>query len=877
MTLLNQQRYASAWVGLGIMLMLGLSLFFSTFDRFDRWIYDELTQHSQFAKTKSPKVLLVELDAGFEGLPIAQWFRMLDAIQKLQPASIGINTLPWNWSEQDLQQASKQYSVFISSTLTSLYKPEQQIVYSIMPPLDGISYRQQLLQKKIAGKAYIGLEAAMSNTVFTDDTSEYFINFIGGAGRIPVINYQRILAGGLVSELVKDKAILIGIRLPLMQDMLTPLGMMNISKFQAHALDTLLNKQEIKFINPLVLMIVISLLVCFMLVIVLRIPDHYQLIAIFSVALFSLILSAGSYIFFQFWLLPGYLIITEMTVLIALLFLRNRHNKQTLQTMAFNSAAKIEKRWLSESFYSSDIHWNHIANMVTQTLSLQRTIFLERVENDHRVREIKALNCSLDDISEMRRDYQRTPYTTAIEYGGALKLERKYLEIQEDDEVQYIVPLNYAGNIQGFWAFTIKPSEDFDENKLIDAVEQFAIQISELLYHRSEWEKNQKEQRSMVIQLLEMKFEESNYESIQHSISFLTHRLSIMESLMDGLESSAILYDLFGRVVHVNKTMTHMLTDINLIPYSMTAVDLIVSLSGVSMAEARNYLSYLILEQGSINIPVKHHGVKTGYMMMVSALKGDTEQEDNEADAQPFELIGILCEIIDMTRISEIYSQKEKVVQHMSGWLRNDLSSITMACDLVQDYRIDSKKRQDLIQLIKYKVDDLGKNFEQVNNIVQQDLISKISSKYPVDFTSALETSVVEVRNKSKKSVEIESVLPFCSPLVMAAPKELRQVFSAVLNVLIADALEDSYIKLTISCNKQDVEFEFKNQGFGIPDEQLQQYLTGQENLESEVFQNLRKAHHQVKSWGGGFNADSMIGEGICFRFSLNAFQLNNE
>ena len=876
MTQFNQQRYASIWVGIGIVLLLGFAIFLGAFDRFDRWLYDEITQHSKFIHTKPPKVLLIEVDAGFDGLPVEQWFTLLDEIKRFQPASIGINILPWNWSSKNIRQSFEKYSVFLASTDTQLYDVKKQIIYSFRPPLDGISYRQQSLQKQISGRSYIGLETAMSGIKVNEEHEHYFVNFIGGAGRLPVINYQRVLEGGLISELVKDKAVLIAIRLPLSLDMLSPLGMMSFSTYQAYALDTLLNNQNIHIISANILMLIIISLVFLMLVIILRISDRYQLMSVFSFALLSLLFSSISYLAFEVWLLPGYLLLTELSVLLALFFLRNKHNKKILQTMAFSSAAKIENRWLSESFYSSDIHWNHIANMVTQTLSLERTIFLERVENDHRVREIKSLNCSVDDISEMRRDYQRRPYTTAIEYGGALKLDRKYLDIQEDDEIQYIVPLNYAGNIQGFWAFTIKSNDELDETKLVDAVEQFAIQISELLYHRAEWEKNQKEQRSMVIQLLEMKFEESNYESIQHSINFLTHRLSIMESLMDGLESSAILYDLFGRVVYINKTMTHMLTEISLVPYSMTAVDLIVSLSGVSMTEARNYLSYLILEQGSINIPVKHQGVKTGYMMMVSALKNNTEYE-SDSDIQPFELIGILCEIIDMTRISEIYSQKEKVVQHMSGWLRNDLSSITMACDLVQDDRVTNEKREKLIHLIKQKVDDLGKNFEQVNDIVQQDLISKISSKYPVDYTSALETSVLEIKHQCKKTVEIKSVVPFCSPLVMAAPKELRRVFSAVLNVLMVDALEDSYIQLHISCNKKTVEFEFKNQGFGIPNEQLQLYIEGQDNLESESFQLLRQARHQVIAWDGEFEATSMIGEGMSFSFSLKAFQLKNE
>jgi hypothetical protein len=863
---------------MSIVIVIGLSVFFKVFDRFDRWVYDEAILSTQFITSQPPQVLLVEVEAGYDGLSVNDWFNLLEQIQQFKPAAIGINLLPWNWSEKDLIKVSKTFSPVIGSPHPDSYSRYQNVVYSAVPPLDGKVYRQQSQQQFINGKNYPVLESEVARIVTQtklSNSENYYINFIGGQNRLPVVSSHRVLDGGLIEALVKDKVVLIGVEVPLMMELPSPLGMMSYASYQAYALDTLLNQNSIKIAGIWQVLTLVVLMVLVILLAVIKIPERYQLIFISTFIFVTLLSSYISLLWFQYWLMPGYLLIAEFFILLSLLFLRNRQNQLALQGMALSSAARIETHWLSENFYSSDVHWNHIANMVTQTLSLERTIFLEKVENDHRVREIKALNCSLDDISEMRRDYQRTPYTTAIEYAGALKLDHKYFEASgADDEVQYLVPLSFAGNIQGFWAFTIKQNIELDEEKLIDAIEQFAMQISELLYHRAEWEKNQQEQQNFIVKMLQMKFEESSYDSINHSINFLTHRLSIMETLMDGLESLAILYDLFGRVVHVNKSMTRMLTDINLIPYSMTAVDLIVSLTGCSMTEARNYLSYLILEQGSINIPVKKEGVKTGYMMMIRALKSDEDHEDASGEIKPFEMIGILCELVDMSQIRELYSQKEKIVEYMNSWLRNDLSSISMACDLVQDARITDDKRETLMQLIKQKVTDLGHNFEQVNTIVQQDLISKVTSQYPVDYIESLKTVINECQSKQKKSIDIHPVIPFCSPLVMAAPKELRQVFNAILVVLISDALEESKIQVIINYDKNQMRFEFKNEGFGIPQEQLTAYLESDDTLDSSEFQDLKMAYQQITNWDGAFTAVSKIGEGMDFNFTLKAFQL---
>jgi CHASE2 domain-containing protein len=874
---LSQQRYTSLWIGMSIVLLIALSIYFEFFNRFDRWLYDEAIQVSHSYTVKAPQVLLVEVKAEYKGLSVDNWFKLLQQIQQYKPAAIAINLLPWNWADKDIKRATENFNLTIGSLQPDENLMVKDIVYSAKPPLDGNTYRKHHHQGLFKEKYYPDVLSEVAGKVTQLSTSfdeDYFVNFIGGPGRIPVVSSQRVLDAGLVESLVRDKVVLIGVKTPMMMELLSPLGMLPYEHYEAYALDTLLNNNSIQIADLWIVLLLVLLLVLIMLLAILKIPDRFQLIAIIGFIFVTLAISYFSLVLFNYWLMPGYLFITEFSILIALLFLRNQQNQQALQSMALNSAARIESHWLSESFYTSEAHWNHIANMVTQTLSLERTIFLERVENDHRVREIKALNCSLNDVGEMRRDYQRTPYTTAIEHGGALKLNRPYLEATADDEVQFLMPLSFAGNIQGFWAFTIKHNAHLEEEKLIDAVEQFAVQIAELLYHWSEWGKSQQSKRSLAVKLLQMKFEENSYDSINHSINFLTHRLSVMESVMDGLETLAILYDLFGRVVHVNKSMTNMLTDIKLLPYSMTTVDLIVNLSGCSMTEARNYLSYLILEKASINLPVKNDGVKTGYMMVISALKNDTDIEDAEGEVAPFEMIGILCELIDMSQIRELYSQKEKIIKYMSGWLRNDLSSISMACDLAQDKRLSTDKHNQLMGLIKGKVNELAGHFKQVNFIVQQDLVSKVSSQYPVDYTESLQLAITECLNLHNKSVIINPVIPFFSPLVMAAPKELRQIFFAIINILITDALEESEITINISSDNKQVSFEFINKGFGIPQEQFQSYMQKSENLASNEFQNLRHAAKQLDSWGEELDAISEIGEGMRFHFSLKAFLL---
>ena len=877
---LTRQRYASLWTGLFIVLLLGLSLYFEVFNRFDRWIYDAMTVNSSADYMPTPKVLLVELEADYGSMSVADWFELLAQINQHKPIAIAINIRPWNWTDEDVNRALQQYPLLIGVSQAQPNQWQNKIALSATPPLDGLSHRQQYYQLKVHDKYWPVLESAVAAQVLHWETipdGKYFINFTGGLGRLPLVTSQRVQEAGLVDALVKNRAVLIGIKTPLMMDISSPLGRIPYASYQAYALDTLLNQNRVQLSSFWQTCLLLFLLVFILLLWIPRIADKYQLMLVAGVFIATLVVSYIGLLLAHYWILPGYLLLAEFSVQLALLFIRNHQNQQALQSMALNSASRIESHWLSESFYSSEAHWNYVANMVAQTLSLERTIFLERVPNDHRIREVKALNCSLDDIDEMRRDYQRTPYTSAIEQGGALRLTRTYLQVGDENEVQYLVPLAFAGNILGFWAFSILPANDIDEKRLIEAVEQFAVQISELLYHRAEWEKSQQAQHKLMSRLLAMNFEEGAYDSIQHSMNFMSHRISVMESLMDGLKTSAILYDLFGRVIHVNNSMTQMLSEINLQPYSMTAVDLIVALSDCNMQQAREYLSYLILEQGGINLPVKHQGLKTGFMMMISALKSNEDYEEMTDEVRPFEMTGILCELIDMSQIREIYSQKEKIVKHMTGWLRNDLSSISMACELAEDSRLSTEKHKELMQLIKTKVSVLGKNFEKVNSIVQEDLVSNVNTRYPVDYTESLDLVIKDIEGRREKSVKVEKIIPFSSPLVLASPKELHQVFMELFRVLYMDALEDSCIKLSVAYDLDKLEFIMENQGFGIPQEQLQGYLETSDSLENEEYQGMRAAAHQIINWGGEFSASSVIGEGMRFKFSLQIFNLQRE
>lgn len=156
-------------------------------------------------------------------------------------------------------------------------------------------------------------------------------------------------------------------------------------------------------------------------------------------------------------------------------------------------------RYLPRHFLEHPEPWDGIIQLVNQQLNLDKSIFLTRLEGDHRVSEVRALNCQLSDIVEMRRDYERVPYSDAIKASGTIKITRVFFKDLAENEQQYIAPLMYAGDIRGFWALTVIPQKHFDEQAFIKNVNLFAHQIGELLFHYKVFTTERKNQKGMLL------------------------------------------------------------------------------------------------------------------------------------------------------------------------------------------------------------------------------------------------------------------------------------------------------------------------------------------------------------------------------------------
>jgi len=859
------------------------------------WLYDRYSQIAFELDEHEPQVLLVHARLESVSERSEYWLDLLKRIEALEPAQVGFLFVPYLADESFFKQAAAFGNVHLAIGRGTAVDDENTYRWQSVPaeleaagltPASrvlaasqrGIS-RQYATSSAAEGVSYKSLAVAMASAdekfeISTEDS--FYINFIKKHQRIPIVSTERVIEQGLIAELVKDKHVIIGVvddlyetglTTPLQQNGRTSFSML---EFHGHALDTLLSGQEIDWLDnsfTLIILVVISLTAMVV----------YQWLNIRQASWLSLVILLLYFVsgWLSMSLFKLNLPVVEMMLAQLLMFLLifrfiAETEDAALRRMLLSRTNQLHDKSLPASFYSTDEHWAQVITLVNQVLELNRTIFLERIENDHRVREIAALHCSIDDIDEQRRDYQRTPYSTAIEIKAPLKLQRSYLRVADESESEYLVPLIFAGEVLGFWALGVSPEKVAMNEGFVSTVKLFSGEIAEMLYHRQQWRSRQLIEQSHWRRYMQLEAGEVVYKSLNQSLSLFDRYLNSLENVFDGLNSAAILYDLFGRVVQVNQCMEGYLQQAQLPVYDMTALDLMQSVSGIGQSKCRHFLQIVILQQESISLPATLPGlIDRSYVLNVKALQDKQQQ----SQAQPFQLTGILFELLDVTHMKNMYGLKENLVERLNYQLRNDLAAIMLASELLSNQKISHAKGVDVLKTIRRKVDNAVAVIDEVQQ--QHDLEVNISGFecYPINVLEAVNNVLAESASTAhQRGVRLEKSIPAVMKLGFADSGQLSTLLAQMLKHLLADAEENSVIRVSLLEGEKEIILNMSSQGFGLPNQLIQDYLFGDAELTSEEFKQLRHAVQSAARWNAKIGVNSEVGRGINFQLILRGF-----
>ncbi|OHU89307.1 hypothetical protein [Pseudoalteromonas amylolytica] len=490
------------------------------------------------------------------------------------------------------------------------------------------------------------------------------INFSLPVSTLPKFSAQRLLTDDIFLAQIKNKIVFItqrtpnytpSLRAPGLQDEKNPVL---LYAYLAHNLEQNLLITPLNTLASALVQLAAALV---LILIYQRYGATFNITIALVLNMLVLIVGYIAIYYLQALLPVGQLLLVIWTALAWAFFHSKSKEEQSLKKLLSDSEQRMFGRYLPKSIFEQATPWDAVITLTNQLLSLHKGIFLTRVEHDHRLREIHAINCQIDDIKELRRDYERPPYSDAIKALGVIKISSPFFANLNENESQYIVPLMYAGDIRGFWAMTILNSDGFNEQAFMRNVNRFASQVGELLYHHHTHSNLIRDNSHTLIRTLTLDVYEPLSKKVHTSIAGMEQKLLTLEHLFNRLSTASVMFNLFGQVMQVNKAFEQLAAQQKLLIFDLTALDLLMMVGNLPIDVARGKLRYLTLNKGQFSLSVSLG--EQHYIMVVCSLDKLTELTQS---ASPFSISGVLFEFINVSALFDKLDSPDKMIERLA-------------------------------------------------------------------------------------------------------------------------------------------------------------------------------------------------------------------
>lgn len=840
----------------------------------------------------SDDILLVE--AAPEQAAVTDWTSVVAQLRSLGAVRIVFTFLPADSAQRILAEAAGRDDVLLGlPAWTSRQEPDRWRVaepppgvdasglgLSLVLPADRGIHRRHAFAVTVDGTRRPTLERLVGRWTlgpdWVPDSETYLINFRGGLAGLPKVDLDRVVHGQIVAGLVSNRTVLIGMTAPTGNARLNApfdFGRSWITELEYHgfATRTLLGGDLLREAGPTLTMALLTGLLVFIIVLGLLAGARYVLWIIIA-TIVAVPVAAAILYFYADIAIPVSELWAALLVFLAIAAYRHWTRKgRVLERLVRGLSLRVRERLQPISAADHVGPWAQVATMASQLLDLNRSVFLETVPGEPRVREVVAAGCDLSDIAERRRDYRRAPFSEAVTANEPTATKRPLLTIRRPDEDQFLAPLSYGGELLGFWSFSVDRRQWIDSPGFMALAKAFIDQASDYLAdlrQRTILLGGEQSRRRYLANPMERSSAGSERE-LEPLLELQHRRMVLLEEILGGVTTATIVYDAFGRVLQVNQRMVQLLKTAQLSTTDTSPLDLIARLTDAAPDRVRHYLRHVVLERGAISVPTRPSGDGKRFLLYISSI--DHIPQQGRESVEPMSMFrAILCELIDITAFERLFAMRELLSEQMSHRLRNSLAAMFAAADLLGDGRLSQEQRKASLDSLKRALQTSKEAFDAFEGFLDLPVVSDIAERYPVDAKTTLAESIAATQPEADRlRVKIEAEVPEFVGLVIAATQELATLMRTILLLLTQDAREGGSVRIAMSELGSDVSVEFANDGFGIPDGRLQEYLHGDEEPQSSAFRMIRMGFNDAERWGGRFEVFSPPGQGYRFKLTL--------
>jgi NtrC-family two-component system sensor histidine kinase KinB len=238
---------------------------------------------------------------------------------------------------------------------------------------------------------------------------------------------------------------------------------------------------------------------------------------------------------------------------------------------------------------------------------------------------------------------------------------------------------------------------------------------------------------------------------------------------------------------------------------------------------------------------------------------------------------GVALILKDVTQVHEQQEMKRGVVSTVSHQLKTPLTSLRMSIHLLLEERIGSLNEKQ-IELLMVARDDSERLVGILNDLLDISRIESGKSRLALEpatpralVRDAVEPFLVDAKDKG---VTVVNDVSEDLPEVMADAEKIRHVFINLLSNALRFTDPGGSVTIRAEQEQDQMMFLVEDTGKGISEEELkhlfeQFYRAPGQDQKSGVGLGLAIAKEIIRAHGGNVGAESVVGKGSTFHFTL--------
>lgn len=863
----------------------------------DGAFYDRVVSSTSGLREPKPKVLLLRI-AREDTWSEAEANKTLDILESLGAKTVVLDSSPHGASREFFQRVTTLRNVVIGRPLRPAPDNPDSLRLESWPAqageldapwgvvflpagIRGI-HRGQQSSVQVGTNTFPTVEnraAALTEPSSTSSSSAdvFLVNFVGGPGKIPNIPLSKVLAGELISEMVKGKVVLVGAsdESPgLATAVSSGAEPMSFLEFQGNALQTLLDARPIRPLHWLPMLLLLIALSVVSSLLYQRVDSLAGARLLIGMLLVCALLGVAGLVLFNLWIPLGSLVLAQAGQFALTLAFKTRTTNAALNEMRLHALRQLKERLGPPDFLGSVEYWELLASMINQTVKAQRMVFLERIPGTQELREAKAIHCTFDDVQERERSLDAPMFAAALTLarGSPARVEGFFKPGPRQEDI-YLCPLAFGGELLAVWIIGFDSTSAAAVPQLDTVLARLSQEMARLL-HRRKYVEARPSFAARLKQWFLAEKGDQTFQELSGTAEALEQYYDTVEAVFNQGDTATLVYDPFGRVLKASEKALGLLQSENFAPAKGTAVELLLLLTRKDELEVRHLVRNVLLERSPTSLSVKLPSQRERQFLLRLSPLLPAKQTPSESDAG-FTSQGLVCELIDTTSLSALATLKALVAERLGVELRDHLAAIEMSAALLESDGLAAAERQAVLEVIHSKTEMCVGVITECQKYLGRDIEAKSTQCFPLDGLEVLDGVCAQFTEKvAERHITLNREQPRLMTQVLASTEELERLFTTVLELLVGDAAEDTPLTINVTDASSLSIFQFSNCGFGIPNERLQEILTSPEVPASKQFQALREAAVRVRDWGGHLELWSEVGKGYSITLELRQFQL---